>query len=245
VAERISSGRRFWLRGGGVEGVGLGQAASRTAFCLRCTPTSSSRHRRGTGADLHHRRGRFVCDPVRRGLCHLRKAPNLFQFLLVAAACCSSVCRHDQSRRGDRVPADQRHVTAFISAGGSNLLLMGILVGIFLNTQRSWTRPTLMHRERTLKEVTRPEGKADEPFSHCLRRDGRHLSPGIALAEGLTARGHETTLLISHKKVDARLMEKYPLLRFEGFPASTWRSTRWASAVSSGSNCRPSGSVPG
>jgi hypothetical protein len=37
---------------------------------------------------------------------------------------------------------------------------MGILVGIFLNTQRSWTRPTLMHRERTLKEVTRPEGRS-------------------------------------------------------------------------------------
>ena len=47
---------------------------------------------------------------------------------------------------------------------------------------------------------------------------GGHLSPGIALAEGLTARGHETTLLISHKKVDARLMEKYPLLRFERIP---------------------------
>ena len=43
---------------------------------------------------------------------------------------------------------------------------------------------------------------------------GGHLSPGIALAEGLRARGHEVALLISWKKVDARLSEKYPDLRF-------------------------------
>jgi UDP-N-acetylglucosamine--N-acetylmuramyl-(pentapeptide) pyrophosphoryl-undecaprenol N-acetylglucosamine transferase len=49
---------------------------------------------------------------------------------------------------------------------------------------------------------------------------GGHLSPGIALAEGLNARGHETTLLISHKKVDARLIEKYPHLRFERIPGA-------------------------
>ena len=39
---------------------------------------------------------------------------------------------------------------------------------------------------------------------------GGHLSPGIALAEGLAERGHAATLLISEKKVDARLIEKYP-----------------------------------
>jgi UDP-N-acetylglucosamine--N-acetylmuramyl-(pentapeptide) pyrophosphoryl-undecaprenol N-acetylglucosamine transferase len=49
---------------------------------------------------------------------------------------------------------------------------------------------------------------------------GGHLSPGIALAEGLNARGHETTLLISKKKVDARLVEKYPQLRFERIPGA-------------------------
>lgn len=43
---------------------------------------------------------------------------------------------------------------------------------------------------------------------------GGHLSPGIALAEGLRARGHDVTLLISRKKVDARLSEKYPELHF-------------------------------
>jgi len=38
---------------------------------------------------------------------------------------------------------------------------------------------------------------------------GGHLSPGIALAEGLAARGHEAVLLVSQKKVDSRLLEKY------------------------------------
>ncbi len=49
---------------------------------------------------------------------------------------------------------------------------------------------------------------------------GGHLSPGIALAEGLATRGHETVLLVSRKKVDARLLEKYPHLRFERMPGS-------------------------
>jgi UDP-N-acetylglucosamine--N-acetylmuramyl-(pentapeptide) pyrophosphoryl-undecaprenol N-acetylglucosamine transferase len=49
---------------------------------------------------------------------------------------------------------------------------------------------------------------------------GGHLSPGIALAEGLAERGHETILLVSQKKVDARLLEKYPQLHFERMPGT-------------------------
>lgn len=49
---------------------------------------------------------------------------------------------------------------------------------------------------------------------------GGHLSPGIALAEGLLKRGHQATLLISHKKVDTRLVEKYPHLTFRRMPGS-------------------------
>jgi UDP-N-acetylglucosamine--N-acetylmuramyl-(pentapeptide) pyrophosphoryl-undecaprenol N-acetylglucosamine transferase len=54
---------------------------------------------------------------------------------------------------------------------------------------------------------------------------GGHLSPGISLAEGLAARGHESLLLVSQKKVDARLLEKYPRLRFERMPGTgfSWR----------------------
>ena len=49
---------------------------------------------------------------------------------------------------------------------------------------------------------------------------GGHLSPGIALAEGLIARGHEAALLVSQKKVDARLLEKYPQLNFQRMPGT-------------------------
>lgn len=49
---------------------------------------------------------------------------------------------------------------------------------------------------------------------------GGHLSPGIALAEGLADRGHQATLLISEKKVDSRLIEKYPHLRFARMPGT-------------------------
>lgn len=43
---------------------------------------------------------------------------------------------------------------------------------------------------------------------------GGHLSPGIALAEALQRRGHRTLLLISQKRIDARLAANYPALRF-------------------------------
>jgi UDP-N-acetylglucosamine--N-acetylmuramyl-(pentapeptide) pyrophosphoryl-undecaprenol N-acetylglucosamine transferase len=52
---------------------------------------------------------------------------------------------------------------------------------------------------------------------------GGHLAPGIALAEELASRGHACTLLVSQKKVDARLIEKYPqftFLRTPGAPFS-------------------------
>jgi UDP-N-acetylglucosamine--N-acetylmuramyl-(pentapeptide) pyrophosphoryl-undecaprenol N-acetylglucosamine transferase len=54
---------------------------------------------------------------------------------------------------------------------------------------------------------------------------GGHLSPGIALAEALIARGHAVTLFISHKKVDTRLIEKYAHLPAARVPSAPfgWR----------------------
>lgn len=49
---------------------------------------------------------------------------------------------------------------------------------------------------------------------------GGHLAPGIALAEGLLARGHEPHLLISHKQVDTKLVAKYPWLKLARIPAA-------------------------
>jgi UDP-N-acetylglucosamine--N-acetylmuramyl-(pentapeptide) pyrophosphoryl-undecaprenol N-acetylglucosamine transferase len=48
------------------------------------------------------------------------------------------------------------------------------------------------------------------------------LSPGIALAEGLIARGHSVRLLISQKRVDARLIEKYQGLTFVRVPGTAF-----------------------
>ncbi len=49
---------------------------------------------------------------------------------------------------------------------------------------------------------------------------GGHLAPGIALAEGLISRGHTCWLLISEKKVDKRLIQKYPNLDFVAVPGA-------------------------
>jgi UDP-N-acetylglucosamine--N-acetylmuramyl-(pentapeptide) pyrophosphoryl-undecaprenol N-acetylglucosamine transferase len=59
---------------------------------------------------------------------------------------------------------------------------------------------------------------------------GGHLSPGISLAEGLAARGHHSTLLISHRQVDARLIEKYSHLHFVRIPGApfAWSPLRFA-----------------
>ena len=56
---------------------------------------------------------------------------------------------------------------------------------------------------------------------------GGHLSPGISLAEGLRSRGHEASLLISQKKVDARLSGKYPQLTFDRMPGMGFSWHPW------------------
>ncbi len=49
---------------------------------------------------------------------------------------------------------------------------------------------------------------------------GGHLTPGIAVAEELLSRNHECILVISRKKVDARLIQKYPDLVFVDAPGA-------------------------
>ncbi len=64
---------------------------------------------------------------------------------------------------------------------------------------------------------------------------GGHLSPGIALAETLTARGHRCTLLISSKQIDARLGRKYANLEFVRMPGTGFslNPVRFARFISS------------
>jgi len=88
------------------------------------------------------------------GLLHVRRAPNLFQFLLVTG-CLLLICLQAivnltvvtglMPTKGMSLP--------FISAGGSNLLLMGFLIGVIINTARTWERPKPLERKRSLAEV--------------------------------------------------------------------------------------------
>lgn len=88
------------------------------------------------------------------GLVHLRRAPNLFQFLLVTG-CILLICLQAIINLGvvTGIFPTKGMSLPFISAGLSNLLLMGVLVGIIVNTQRSWPRPVLSRRQRAMKEV--------------------------------------------------------------------------------------------
>lgn len=48
----------------------------------------------------------------------------------------------------------------------------------------------------------------------CCGGTGGHLSPGIALAETLQSRNYRSTLVVSHKEVDSRLLKSYPHLDY-------------------------------
>lgn len=89
------------------------------------------------------------------GLLHLRRAPNLFQYLLVAGALLLislqaivnlGVVTGLLPTKGMSLP--------FISAGLSNLVLMGLLLGIIINTHRTWAKPALRRKHRALEEVS-------------------------------------------------------------------------------------------
>jgi cell division protein FtsW len=88
------------------------------------------------------------------GFVHLRRAPNLFQYLLVTGAVLLiglqaiinlGVVTGLFPTKGMSLP--------FISAGMSNLLLMGILIGIIVNTQRTWSRATLDDRATSWENI--------------------------------------------------------------------------------------------
>src|SRR5258708_34908026 len=68
------------------------------------------------------------------GLMHVRRAPNLFQFLLVTG-CVLLITLQAIINLGvvtSLLPSKGMSLP-FISAGGSNLLLMGLLVGVIIN----------------------------------------------------------------------------------------------------------------
>jgi cell division protein FtsW len=89
------------------------------------------------------------------GMVHLRRAPNLFHFLLVTG-CLMLICLQAIVNLGvvTGVFPTKGMSLPFISAGLSNLLLMGLLIGIILNTQRTWGRAVLSEKSRAMREVS-------------------------------------------------------------------------------------------
>ena len=88
------------------------------------------------------------------GLLHLRRAPNLFHFLLVGG-CILLISVQAIINLGvvTGVFPTKGMSLPFISAGLSNLLLMGMLLGVILNTHRTWGRAALPEHGRTMQEV--------------------------------------------------------------------------------------------
>ncbi len=88
------------------------------------------------------------------GLVHLRRAPNLFHFLLVLG-CVLLICVQAIINMGvvTGVFPTKGMSLPFISAGLSNLMLMGLLLGVIMNTQRNWGRVSLSTRVSTMREV--------------------------------------------------------------------------------------------
>jgi len=88
------------------------------------------------------------------GIAHLRRAPNLYHFLL-AAGCLLLICLQALINIGvvTGVLPTKGMSLPFISAGLSNLLLMGLLLGVLINTARTWGRAALPDHARAMREV--------------------------------------------------------------------------------------------
>lgn len=86
----------------------------------------------------------FIC-----GLIHLRRAPNLFQYLLVAGAILLIALQAviNVGVVTGRLPTKGMSMP-FVSAGISNLVLMGLLVGLLVNTRRAWMRSEVLPGSR-------------------------------------------------------------------------------------------------
>jgi cell division protein FtsW len=159
-ANRQGSGYQPWqallaFAAGGVDGVGLGNGRQQNAFLPEA-------HTDYIFAIMGEEMGLiftlltvalFVTIFV-AGLMHVRRAPNLFQFLLVTG-CVLLITLQAIINLGvvtSLLPSKGMSLP-FISAGGSNLLLMGLLVGVIINSQRTWERPKPLVRRRALTEV--------------------------------------------------------------------------------------------
>ncbi len=159
-ANRQGTGYQPWqamlaFAAGGVDGVGLGNGRQQNAFLPEA-------HTDYIFAIMGEEMGLIFTLIVVilfstifvAGLLHVRRAPNLFQFLLVTGALLL-ICLQAIINLGvvTSLLPSKGMALPFISAGGSNLLLMGLLVGVIINSARTWERPTPLVRRRSLTEV--------------------------------------------------------------------------------------------
>ncbi len=162
MMEFLSEEKSYQLRqalaayaAGGTEGTGLGQGRQQLSYLPEAHTDfifSVSGEELGLAFTLGVV-GLFTVILV-CGLLHLRRAPNLFHFLLVGgcillitvqAVINIGVVTGVFPTKGMSLP--------FISAGLSNLLLMGVLLGVIWNTHRTWGRAALPAEERRMQEV--------------------------------------------------------------------------------------------
>ena len=141
---------------GGTEGAGLGQGRQQLNF-LPEAHTDFIFAVVGEELGLWFTLGVVVVFVIIfiAGLVHLPRAPNLFHFLL-ELGCLMLICLQAIVNLGvvTGVFPTKGMSLPFISAGLSNLLLMGLLVGIILNTQRTWGRAVLAENSRAMREVS-------------------------------------------------------------------------------------------
>src|SRR5688572_2096171 len=162
MTEFLSEEKSYQLRqglaafaAGGVEGAGLGQGRQQLSY-LPEAHTDYIFSVVGEELGLGFTMGVVVTFTVIlvAGLVHLRRAPNLFHFLLVLG-CVLLICMQAIINLGvvTAIFPTKGMSLPFISAGLSNLLLMGMLLGVIVNTQRTWGRATLPERVRKMREV--------------------------------------------------------------------------------------------
>ena len=88
------------------------------------------------------------------GVTHLRRAPNRFQSLMVLGSILLIALQAaiNVASVTGMIPTKGMSLP-FISAGLSNLILMGILLGLLVNTQRTWGRAMMPDQARGMREV--------------------------------------------------------------------------------------------
>ena len=162
MTEFLSEDKSYQLRqglaafaAGGVEGAGLGNGRQQLSY-LPEAHTDYIFSVVGEELGLFFTLGVVAAFGVilAAGLVHVRRAPSLFHYLLVVG-CVLLISLQAIINIGvvTAVFPTKGMSLPLISAGLSNLLLMGMLLGIILNSQRNWGRAALPRGSGAMREV--------------------------------------------------------------------------------------------